>query len=566
VDQNGQPLTYDQRGTPFQRVVNGTVDIGAFESNGFTLTPVSGSNQSTAVNTAFAAPLVVQVFSVDTGLPMTGGSVLFTGPVTGASAAFTGAATVSSTGYASATPTANGSSGSYSVTASAPGSTGTATFNLTNIATIVTPTVNVTGPITLTYGAALANSQLSGTASAVVNSVTVNVPGTFSYTTGSGVVLGAGNGQSEGVTFTPNDTTDFTTATTTVTVNVAQATPTVNVTDAGGYYTGSAFAATATITGISGTPGSTLEGHGLTLTYYSGTYTSVSQLTGLTGSATAPSAAGNYTVLASFAGSSDYVAVKALANFTITFTAAAFEGEVEILNGTASGALNLSSNAHLNVSGALQIDSSSTSAANLSGNAIVTTGQTTIVGGDQLSGNARFNHAPTLHGSSAANPLAGLAAPTVSGSYGAVNVTGNTSLTINPGNYTSITVSGNCKLTLNPGIYVIGSGGISFSGNAIVNGQGVLLYNAGALSLSSNANVNLTAMSTGAYAGLAIFQATSDTGAVTVADNGILNLHGGAIYDANGQSVVTLTINAQVDAALIVNELTMSGNAIITAS
>ena len=55
------------------------------------------------------------------------------------------------------------------------------------------------------------------------------VPGTFTYTSAAGTVLGAGNGQSEAVTFTPNDTTDYTTASSTVTVNVAQATPNVSV-------------------------------------------------------------------------------------------------------------------------------------------------------------------------------------------------------------------------------------------------------------------------------------------------------------------------------------------------
>ena len=47
--------------------------------------------------------------------------------------------------------------------------------------------------------------------------------GTFTYTTAAGTVFGAGTGQSEAVTFTPSDSTDYTTASTTVTVNVAQA-------------------------------------------------------------------------------------------------------------------------------------------------------------------------------------------------------------------------------------------------------------------------------------------------------------------------------------------------------
>ncbi len=83
---------------------------------------------------------------------------------------------------------------------------------------------------------------------------------------------------------------------------ITQATPLVTVTDAGGQFTGSAFPATATVTGVTGVAGSTLEGLSPTLLYYSG-----STATG-TASTTAPSAVGTYTVVGSFAGSGDYAA------------------------------------------------------------------------------------------------------------------------------------------------------------------------------------------------------------------------------------------------------------------
>ena len=67
-----------------------------------------------------------------------------------------------------------------------------------------TPTVSV-NPVNITYGTALANSQLSGTATWTVGGNPVTVPGTFTYTSAAGTVLGAGNGQSEAVTFTPSD-------------------------------------------------------------------------------------------------------------------------------------------------------------------------------------------------------------------------------------------------------------------------------------------------------------------------------------------------------------------------
>ena len=70
---------------------------------------------------------------------------------------------------------------------------------------------------------------MSGSASFTVNGSSVNVPGTFTYTTAAGDLLGAGNGESEAVTFTPTDNTDYTSASTTTLVNVAMATPNVSV-------------------------------------------------------------------------------------------------------------------------------------------------------------------------------------------------------------------------------------------------------------------------------------------------------------------------------------------------
>ena len=55
-------ITTDQRGSA--HIVNGKVDIGAFEIGGFTITVTSGNNQLTLISTAFAAPLVVTVSSL----------------------------------------------------------------------------------------------------------------------------------------------------------------------------------------------------------------------------------------------------------------------------------------------------------------------------------------------------------------------------------------------------------------------------------------------------------------------------------------------------------------------
>jgi hypothetical protein len=61
---------------------------------------------------------------------------------------------------------------------------------------------------------------LDATASDSVGGVSLSVPGTFTYTPPAGTILSAGAGQVLAVTFTPTDTTDYTTATLSSHINV----------------------------------------------------------------------------------------------------------------------------------------------------------------------------------------------------------------------------------------------------------------------------------------------------------------------------------------------------------
>ena len=114
-------------------------------------------------------------------------------------------------------------------------------------------------------------------------------------------------------TYTVSDGISSSTAT--VDIFVAQTTPSLVVTDAGGTYDSSPFAATATIagtiTGVDDSPASSLQGVTPTVTYYVGSGTSGTELSG------APTTAGTYTVLASFAGSTDYTSATDQTTFTI---------------------------------------------------------------------------------------------------------------------------------------------------------------------------------------------------------------------------------------------------------
>ena len=85
---------------------------------------------------------------------------------------------------------------------------------------VITPAINWTAPAAITYGTLLSATQLNAT-------TTPSVAGTFAYTPAAGTELGAGNGQTLSVTFTPTDTALYTSATGSVLINVLKATPVI---------------------------------------------------------------------------------------------------------------------------------------------------------------------------------------------------------------------------------------------------------------------------------------------------------------------------------------------------
>ena len=87
------------------------------------------------------------------------------------------------------------------------------------VVSMATPSLTWSNPAAIVYGTSLSATQLNATAS---------VPGTFVYTPTASTVLSAGTGQTLSVTFTPTDTTDYTTVSKTATINVLQADPTIS--------------------------------------------------------------------------------------------------------------------------------------------------------------------------------------------------------------------------------------------------------------------------------------------------------------------------------------------------
>jgi CSLREA domain-containing protein/MYXO-CTERM domain-containing protein len=139
----------DQRGVARPQLL--ACDIGAFESQGFTLAVQGGSGQSTLVGTQFPSPLQVGVTANDPNEPVDGGQITFSAPASGASTTLSANPATIVGGVVEVTATANETPGGpYEVAPSAAGAAEPATFLLTNLEPSPTPTGTPTPTSTAT--------------------------------------------------------------------------------------------------------------------------------------------------------------------------------------------------------------------------------------------------------------------------------------------------------------------------------------------------------------------------------------------------------------------------------
>jgi hypothetical protein len=105
--------------------------------------------------------------------------------------------------------------------------TGSVSLTVTAAGAQKVPTIQWPTPAAVVAGTALSGTQLDATATDPVTGATLQ--GTFAYTPASGAVESKVGNQTLSVTFTPTDTTDYSTATASVTlmVNPAPVTPTI---------------------------------------------------------------------------------------------------------------------------------------------------------------------------------------------------------------------------------------------------------------------------------------------------------------------------------------------------
>jgi hypothetical protein len=456
---SGLPST-DQRG--YARIVGNAIDIGAVEYQ-YDLA-VSGTASSTVV----AGQKITYQISVINNGPDTagnGGGIVLTDVLpSGVSLVSltppSGWTTANQNGTVTATTAslASGASASFTLVVQTSNSTPTSVANTVTIGPSIwdtdtsnnsvdfttavqyQPTIRVTDA-----GGTYNGSPFPATATASgVNDTTVSGSFTYTYYVGSGTSgtsLGATPPTNAGTytvvaAFTSNDP-NYTNGTAQITFTIGKATPTVFVTDMGGTYNGSAFSATATITGVNGQAADSLEGVTPTSTYYAGSNASGTPLT------SAPSNAGTYTVVASFAGSSDYSSASAQTAFTIKPLAATLSG-TRTFDGTTTAAAGILSITNV-----------------INGDQLLLSGSATLasanVGSETISSFAGL----TLGGTAAGNY-------TLNGASGSVNITPATPM---------LTVSDGGTYNGNP--FPASATAVGVDGTMPVNGNFTFTYYSG---------------------------------------------------------------------------------------
>jgi hypothetical protein len=176
-------------------------------------------------------------------------------------------------------------------------------------------------------------------------------------------------------------------------------------------------------------------------------------------------------------------------------------GCVMALNGAAAGAGTLSGTTNITLNNcSFVVNSNSSSALVMNGNATLTAANVVLGGGDSVSNNSTLTTTGgvLMFQPPVADPYSGRTIPTATGTC---LTTGNKTQTLSPGRYCSGWGFTGGVITLNPGVYVLDSIGLSLAGGATLQGTGVtiVLTSAGAASTIGNidikggATVNITA-------------------------------------------------------------------------
>ena len=206
----------------------------------------------------------------------------------------------------------------------------------------------------------------------------------------------------------------------------------------------------------------------------------------------------------------------------------------------------------------LGANSTSSTALQMSGGAVVNAQAVTVVGGASISNGASINPSSALKTSQAAvtDPYAGVAVPTYSGCSNGNNKSyghSNTGLqTLSPGVWCNgVSFTNDAQISLNPGVYIVDRGNFNVGGAVVMTGVGVTIVltsstgsNYATVTIGNGASVTLSAPTSGATGGLVFFgdrnapasNSNSLQGGSTLALTGVMYFPSQLVIFSNGTS------------------------------
>lgn len=241
------------------------------------------------------------------------------------------------------------------------------------------------------------------------------------------------------------------------------------------------------------------------------------------------------------------------------------------LGSTTSAGITMQGNASLNFGCGLATNSHATNAVIAGGSASITATPVAAVGGLTASNNYSGSTQLLPYTLPQPDPYANLANPSPSGCQNQVTVAPNSSQALSPGCYKGMNIKGTA--TLSPGTYYIDGSSFSVGSQANLSGSGVTIVltsstaasdasSIATLNMNGGATVQLTAPTSGTYAGILFYQdrRAQDSTANTINGNAGSKFQG-AFYFPSQELDFSGTSGMTTDCLqLVALRLTFTGN------
>ncbi len=256
-----------------------------------------------------------------------------------------------------------------------------------------------------------------------------------------------------------------------------------------------------------------------------------------------------------FTSSPTVIRARATASFSTAANAC-----ILALSPSASSAVNFAGSSSLNLNACVVMsDSIASDSFNMQGASSASAPCIYAVGGASLGGSLDLTTCTSVKTAQppVADPYGSLAMPSITGPC--TNPANSGSLSA--GHYCSMTLQNN--VTLAAGVYVIDGGAMKVNANANVSGSGVTIYlvNGATLTMNGNSHIDLTAPTSGTYAGLVMINDRANSNQIKINGDDTSSMTGVIYAPASPVTYIGNFSGAGGCTQIVARTVSWSGNA-----